>query len=196
MQHRDESAAIGSTAIPACGVCASPAWRGQRGTYSIEFALVFPLFFLLFYALLTYGLVFAAQESLNFAAEGAARAALRWPQGVADSLSARADQARSTALDLAGWVGALGDTARLGVAVCDGQGALLSGTAGVAGLCGAMPPDSLDAQELQVVVRYAYGAAPLVPLLGGSLMSFAVPDTLVGNAHVSLAVAQDAALGG
>src|SRR3546814_6842036 len=40
-------------------------FQRQRGAYAVEFALVFPLFFLIVYATLTYGLIFTAQQSLN-----------------------------------------------------------------------------------------------------------------------------------
>lgn len=35
------------------------AWQRQRGATAVEFALVFPLFFLIFYAIVTFGLIFA-----------------------------------------------------------------------------------------------------------------------------------------
>src|SRR3546814_15415662 len=65
-------------------------FQRQRGAYAVEFALVFPLFFLIVYATLIYGLIFTAQQSFNYAAELGARAALSWsapsaPIGRADA---------------------------------------------------------------------------------------------------------------
>src|SRR5690606_34976693 len=78
-------------------------------------------------AMLTYGLIFAAQQTLNFAAEGAARAALQWQPGeLAVSRTARAQQAQTTALDLASWVNKLAGDNVLSVAVCDTTGTLSS----------------------------------------------------------------------
>lgn len=48
----------------------------QGGASAIEFALVFPLFFLLFYGLVSWGLILTLQHGLNYAAQSAARAAL------------------------------------------------------------------------------------------------------------------------
>lgn len=51
------------------------AWQRQRGATAVEFALVFPLFFLIFYAIVTFGLIFAVQQNLTLAATEGARAA-------------------------------------------------------------------------------------------------------------------------
>lgn len=42
--------------------------RGQKGAAAIEFAIIFPIFFLIFYAVVTYGLIFAAQQTITLAA--------------------------------------------------------------------------------------------------------------------------------
>ncbi|SAL37881.1 TadE family protein [Caballeronia udeis] len=51
--------------------------RVQRGSMAVEFAIVFPLFFLVFYAIVTYSMIFVAQQSLTLAASEGARAPLR-----------------------------------------------------------------------------------------------------------------------
>ncbi|KLU20452.1 pilus assembly protein TadE, partial [Caballeronia mineralivorans PML1(12)] len=48
---------------------------------AVEFAIVFPLFFLVFYAIVTYSMIFVAQQSLTLAASEGARAALRYQTG-------------------------------------------------------------------------------------------------------------------
>ena len=55
-----------------------PFSKNENGAAAIEFALVFPLFFLIFYAILTYGMIFVAQQSITLAAAEGARAALRF----------------------------------------------------------------------------------------------------------------------
>ena len=88
----------------------------QQGAYALEFALVFPLLFLFMYGLLTFGLIMTAQQSLNFAAESGARAALIEPGAGQDGpmlspdrLQARAARAKEVAADqvqwLSSWVG-------------------------------------------------------------------------------------------
>ena len=54
---------------------------GERGTMAVEFAMVFPVFFLVFYAIVTYSMIFVAQQSLTLAASEGARAALRYQPG-------------------------------------------------------------------------------------------------------------------
>lgn len=64
----------------------------QRGNIAIEFAIVFLLFFFVFYAIVTYSLIFVAQQSLTLAAAEGARAALRFQpnaQTVNQSLALR-----------------------------------------------------------------------------------------------------------
>lgn len=56
-------------------------WTGsthsrQRGTAAIEFAFVFPLLFCVTYASIVYGFIYFAQQTVNFAAEEAARFAI------------------------------------------------------------------------------------------------------------------------
>ncbi len=62
--------------------CPAPALqRRQRGVYALEWAIIFPVFFLLLYAILCYGLTFLVRESMQHAVEEGARAALRYPVG-------------------------------------------------------------------------------------------------------------------
>lgn len=59
--------------------------RRQRGVYALEWALIFPVFFLLLYAIICYGLTFLVRESMQHAVEEGARAALRYPVGQSSS---------------------------------------------------------------------------------------------------------------
>ena len=58
--------------------CQPRSWRRQHGATAVEFALVFPLFFLIMYAIVTYGLIFAVQQGLTLAATEGARTALNY----------------------------------------------------------------------------------------------------------------------
>lgn len=139
--------------------------RAQRGAYALEFSLVFLVFFLVFYGLLTYGLVFAAQQSLTLAAQDAARSVLRWQPGTSP-LVARANAARDTAVLQADWMASM-SSAPINVAVCANTGSL-SSTAG-----GACSGETLSSDQIEVLVSYAYGAHPLIPnlpILGAVLM--------------------------
>ncbi|MFY2761349.1 TadE/TadG family type IV pilus assembly protein [Achromobacter xylosoxidans] len=85
------------------------------------------VFFLVFYAILTYALVFTAQHSVTLAAQDGARKVLQWQPGAA-SLAVRANAGRDTALDRSGWITAMSSVA-VAVAVC-GPGGTLSSTGG------------------------------------------------------------------
>ena len=155
--------------------------RRQRGAYAVEFALVFPLLFILIYALLTFGLIMTAQQSLNFAAESGARAALVAPgadavlsgltpaereQVLHNRLLSRVEQARLQAGEqvrwLSDWVGA--EHVRVSAA--------------------------LVGNDVHVDIVYDYAQAPLVPLLGpGAWFAMVVPARLDGQAQVNLQVA-------
>ncbi|MGB3070727.1 MAG: TadE/TadG family type IV pilus assembly protein [Ottowia sp.] len=55
--------------------------RRQRGVYALEWAIIFPVFFMLLYGIICYGLTYLVRESMQFAVEEGARAALRYPVG-------------------------------------------------------------------------------------------------------------------
>ncbi|MFC6671227.1 TadE/TadG family type IV pilus assembly protein [Marinobacterium aestuariivivens] len=48
----------------------------QRGSAGIEFVLVFPVFFIIFYAIVNYGLIFSASQMLQYSAEEGLRRSL------------------------------------------------------------------------------------------------------------------------
>src|SRR5258708_37699419 len=50
--------------------------RTQRGAAAVEFAFVFPVLFLLIYGVIVYSYIFVLQESINYAAQQAAEAAV------------------------------------------------------------------------------------------------------------------------
>ncbi len=144
----------------------SPA--SQRGVYAVEFGLVFFIFFLVIYAILTYGMIFAAQQSLNAAAEQGARAMLTWQP----SDDQRKAEATSEAERLTQWISAMASSGLSILPPCyNGQ----SDDAGSA----------CNQGQARVVIRYDYSAHPLVP----TLSSLLVPDTLFAQATVDLGVA-------
>lgn len=50
--------------------------RAQGGAAAVEFAFVFPVLFLLIYGVIVYSYIFVLQESINYAAQQAAEAAV------------------------------------------------------------------------------------------------------------------------
>jgi Flp pilus assembly protein TadG len=140
---------------------AARAWRNQRGVAALEFALVFPLFFMLFYAIVTYGLIFAANQTLSLAAQEGGRAALRFEgeTSLSSAYTLRTRAACTTAQGLVAWI----PTA---VASC-------SNTACTGGM-----------QCVTVQMTYDYQKHPLVPNL--PMMGFATPSTLGAQVVVQL----------
>nr|WP_211460720.1 TadE family protein [Collimonas silvisoli] len=139
----------------------------QGGVAAIEFALVFPVFFMLLYGIITYVLIFLAQQSLALAAEEGARAALRYATADRGTIGC------STATDLIRWLGT--DAGGNPIATCTPVGPVACAF-----------PAGATAQCITVKVIYPYSSKPLVPLLLGPLMSLAVPTTLGSSATVQI----------
>lgn len=153
--------------------------RVQRGIVAIEFAFIFPAFFVIFYAIVSYGLIFAAQQSLTLAAAEGARAALRYPvnpTSEADSITKRmATACAVTRQHLTPFRG------NLGTGNC--------GTAGAAHgvyVANAACPYAVSsaAQCLTVTVLYDYAAFRLVPNLPGNLLP--TPPRLLATAVIQI----------
>lgn len=72
----------------------------QRGATAVEFAIIFPLFFAICYAIICFGMIFVIQQSLTSAASEGARAGLSY----APTLAGRGANAKTTALNLLGWL--------------------------------------------------------------------------------------------
>ena len=130
--------------------------RRQRGATAIEFAMVLPVFFLILYAIITYGMIFAAQQNLTLAATEGARAALNYQQvGAAASvqaaqqaaLAARAQAACTAATNLTTWL----------------KGSTCSPTQ--QGSC-SYDPTMLC---VQITLTYPYSQSPLIHRFRGSV---------------------------
>jgi Flp pilus assembly protein TadG len=138
--------------------------RSQRGATAVEFALVFPLFFTVLYAIVTFSLVLVAQQNLTLAAEEGARAALNW----------QTNTSIDSALD------------NRGKAACDAATLLAAPLVSAmqcahsAASCG--PNNAMKC--ISVALTYDYKTYPLVPTL--PLLSFTIPNTLSSSATVQL----------
>lgn len=159
--------------------------KKQKGTAAIEFAIIFPIFFLIFYAVVTYGLIFVAQQTITLAASEGARAAVRYQSGK--------DETERQALRIA--------------AACDMSNQVLdwlrktgSGQSGATGACSTgITTTQVTADKalcsslsgvtcIKVLVTYDYDKAPLVPMLLGPLMSLPTPKTLQGQAVAQISL--------
>jgi len=75
-------------------------YRRQRGATAVEFAIIFPLFFVICYSIICFGMIFVIQQSLTFAASEGARAGLNY----APDLSTRTSKAQAAAQNVVGWL--------------------------------------------------------------------------------------------
>lgn len=153
--------------------------RRRWGGAAVEFALVFPAFFVLLYGLVNYGLLFALQQSMIVAAEDAARAAVACdpaqdPDDHEDCVVVRARQAAVTAL---AWLPAARRDLILGA---DGANVQVE-----------IEPDPGEPPTVTVFLEYPnYSSNPLLPpllslpLIDGQIPP--LPDRLAATSVVRL----------
>ena len=172
----------------------------QKGAVAIEFAFIFPIFFIIFYAIVTYGLIFAAQQTLTLAAAEGVRAAVRYPVFDANSptnrqaaqLQARLAAACATAGLATDWLRKMG--AGLGSGACTVGVSSAAGLYVTSGQCGvgtSVFTASTDPAKVNCVtmqVNYSYANAPFVPELLGPLMSLPTPSLLQGQAVAQISL--------
>lgn len=76
----------------------------QSGGAAVEFAFVFPFLFLLMYGVVVYAYVFVLQESINFAAQEAAEAAVAVDPRADNPDTLRTQRVRATAVAVLNWL--------------------------------------------------------------------------------------------
>lgn len=136
-----------------------PKHRACRGAAAVEFALVFLVFFMLFYAIVAYGLVFTLRQNMTLAAAEGARAAVQDAPDEATRLA----RAQTRANNILSWLPAGGITVNAAAAAC-----------------AANPATSC----VTVVVNYDYAGHPIVPAL--PLLGISIPANLSATATVQL----------
>ena len=163
---------------------ASLAARGrQRGIYALEWAIIFPVFFLLLYATLSFGLTFLVRQSMQWAVEDGARAALQH-QATREQRMQRALQVAQSNLS---WLinekrpGLVADT-KFSFKVC---------RLGDSSICttdmspGTMPCDVDKGQPcmVQLHIDLPYAKYSFTPSLSLGLMEASMPN-LQAQAHI------------
>lgn len=136
--------------------------RSERGSVLVEFSLVFVLFVLVIYALISFGVILAAKNSLTHAAAEGARAAVAVvddPMTADDERVVRAREKVDQALE---WFGSKyeRDDTEASIATC--------GTA----------------QCITVKITYPYSTRPIVPPAPG--LGLVIPSNLTSTAVVEL----------
>lgn len=140
----------------------------QGGVAAIEFALAFPLFFVILYAIVMYSMMFLVQHSLTSAAAEGARAALAYQYATTTSaaLTSRASAACTRALASVSWMAQAPSCAQT---ISTAPAGCTSNTA-------------MDC--VQITLTYPWSSKPLLPPL--PLMGLISPTTLAGQATVQL----------
>ncbi|KKW68981.1 pilus assembly protein TadE [Lampropedia cohaerens] len=153
-----------------------PGRSRQRGVYALEWAIIFPVFFMLLYAIISYGLTFLVRESMQWAAEDGARAVLRYQP----TLEARFEHARNLILnERLDWLPAALKPApeAIRIQICQVG----------SGICSPQQSCGMTVAErcvVQVDFTVPYGAAPLTPGLEMFGMQLLHPDTMHASASV------------
>lgn len=78
--------------------------RRQSGAAAVEFAFVFPILFLLIYGVIVYSYIFVLQESLTYAAQEAAEAAVKVAPDIDDADAVREANVRATTVATLRWL--------------------------------------------------------------------------------------------
>lgn len=134
----------------------SKAREKQRGVAAIEFALVFVIFFLVLYGIISYGVVFAIQHSLTHAANEGARAAV----ADAANMGERVTRATLTANNAVAWLGTRAPAPAITFPPCPNIGFTC----------------------IRVSLTYNYAANPIVPPIAG--LGLVLPASLSAQATV------------
>lgn len=137
----------------------------QRGVAAIEFAFVFPLFFVVLYAIIAYCLILCANMAMTSATQEGARAALAsaGTTSPATEYAARATNACSRASTLMAWLPLAAKSAACTQSQCGPSNAMVC---------------------ITVSMSYDYKSNPIVPNL--PLLGFVTPPTLSASATVQL----------
>lgn len=168
--------------------------RRQRGVYALEWAAIFIVFFMLLYAILSFGLGFLVREAMQWAAEDGARAALQYQASSQDDRGAvisgrqaRKDQARKVVEENLGWLptelrSALSDDTHFVFEVCRPDDTTSCTTDMVA----TAPDCDLNNNKpcmVQLRLSLPYARHSFTPTLSLGLMAIAMPD-LRANAQI------------
>lgn len=162
--------------MPSAPLPTLPRPARQRGIYALEWAIIFPLFFVLLYAIISYGLAFLVRESMQFAAEDGARAALRYQS----DRTLRMEKAKEVVIDKLGWLPQalrLQDS-QIDVTVCRVGNPV---ECAPALSCGAPASERC---MVQLNFSIPYGSSPLVPGLSMLGVDVLNPGELSASASI------------
>ena len=150
----------------------------QKGVAAIEFALIFPVLFLMLYGLLSYSLIFAMQHSLSLAAAEGGRAAVRFVSK-SDDISVRVNAACRAAQNALSWMASIGIPSQ-----CTGNANSAVSISILEKPCPSTASSSAvsSVRCIDISAIYAYSANPLIPKI------VPVPSKLTGHSFTQIAL--------
>lgn len=149
--------------------------RDESGASAIEFALIFPIFFFVLYGSVSYGLLFALNQSLISAVDNGTRAAIAVDPRVSEFETIATDTARAAVAESISW---LSPSVRAAVLGASNESVSVS-IASEAGL----------GTTIEIVVEYPnYASNPLIPALDFPVLGSIppLPDALRARAITRL----------
>lgn len=158
--------------------------RRQSGAHAVEYAIIFPVFFVLLYGTLAYGLIFTMRLGLQYAAEEGAREALRYQPSVNPTdvqITLREAAAETSARAAATWLSQMAslevfaDICPVGVECLPAGAVKLDDTL----TCGE---DLIDTCQVVVTVSYPYDTNPIFPAVPG--LGLIMPSRIQGRARL------------
>lgn len=164
-------------------------YTSQTGSAAIEFALIFLLFFFVVFVMLNLGMAFAAQQSINYAAQESARSILTFQPGNPLDNQAKQEQKVKRAFQLAQeqtqWINTLAQNINnttadvVNITICSSTKILKTNNKQHPN-CAIHPP--LNNHEVAILIDYHYGQYPLIPNLGVlNLYELAFSKLILGN---------------
>lgn len=148
----------------------------NRGVAAIEFALIFPVLFLMLYGLLTYSLIFAIQHTLSLAAAEGGRAAVRFvSNNDLNNLQVRKNAACIAAGNALSWISKEASSEVCKENIGNGLSVIVDNKT-----CPASNSSSVKC--IEVNVSYDYKNYPFIPVL------LPVPNKLIGYSFAQFAL--------
>ena len=155
----------------------------QRGVYALEWAVIFVVFFMLLYAIISFGLAFLVRQSMQWAVEDGARAALQQQT----SRQIRKEKAQSVIANNLAWLPgplrtSIQQSDNFSFKVCK-LGNVSSCTEDMSASALICDVPATTVCMIQVQLKLAYAKHSFTPSITMGLMELAMPN-LQANAQI------------
>ena len=155
----------------------------QRGVYALEWAIIFVVFFMLLYAIISFGLGYLVRQSMQWAVEDGARAALQFePQRATRKANAKKAIAGNLAWLPAPLIASLDQSSNFSFQICqvDSSRHCTEDMNDTSMVCNAATNKPC---LIQIQLTLAYAQHSFTPSISLGLMELAMPN-LQANAQI------------